>query len=106
MGNVRQKSGTVSCQLRVAVTLVILALLAFTTIRTTPLYFGSGVDSSISKLHPKQRHFCASEFGWTAPVLQITFVPVEFAEVVPLQSGEPPHEPSFPRCSDLPPPLA
>lgn len=95
-----------SCQSQVAVALVILVLLAFTTIRTTPIYLGSGVSSSLSNEHPKQRQFCASEFGWTTPVLPIAFVPIEFFEVVSLKSGELPRECSFPRCSDLPPPVA
>jgi len=64
-----QRAGIASNRSRVAVVLVIFALLAFTTIRTSPLSTGLEPGSSLSKTTPKQRHLSVQEIVWAIPVL-------------------------------------
>lgn len=92
---------------KVAVGLVILALLAFTTVRTSPIHSGHEPGCSLSSLHPKQRHFRTSTLSWTEPVLlQTAAIPVMPGEALPAESLNLPRECFFARCSDLPPPAA
>ena len=107
MSRAVQESGIVRCSPRLAVAFVVLALLAFTTIRTSPLSSGFGPGSSLSTTHPKQRQFSASDFSWTAPVLTRTAVTsLEYGNVIPDEFEYPPREYFSERCSDLPPPTA
>lgn len=105
VGCARQCSGRVSRRSKAAVAMVILALLAFTTIRTSPLYTGLESGSSLSSTHPKQRQFRVSEVSWTAPVLsQATMAPLPSGDAVLPECPDLPRECFFARCSDLPPP--
>lgn len=71
---------------RLAVALVIFALLAFTTIRTTPLTSGHESGASLSKTTPKQRYLSVREIDWTLPVVSdLTFVIFDRHDVVPTQ---------------------
>lgn len=80
------RAGTVSAKARVAVALVIFALLAFTTIRTSPLTAGDESGSSLSKTTPKQRHMSVKEIDWTPPVvIHPLVVRFDFSEVVPAE---------------------
>ena len=85
---------------------VLLSLLLFTTVRTSPIYGAPGTESSLSKTHPKQRHFVASVF--TPVVLRADGPPPEqeHGNVLPHVAGESHRKCFFPRCSDLPPPIA
>jgi hypothetical protein len=101
-----QSGAITTSRSRVAVVLVILALLAFTTIHTSPLSSGIEPGSSLSKTTPKQRHLSVQEIAWTFPVLC-------FLEQIPLRNESvPPTEPDAVcfdhfsgRYFNLPPPL-
>lgn len=87
--------------------LVIFALLAFTTIQSSPLSPGIAPGSSLSKTTPKQRHLSVQEIAWTFPVLS-------FLEQIPVENGPVPPAKPHAACFDhfsgryfsLPPPLA
>jgi hypothetical protein len=49
---------------------VILALLAFTVIYTSPLTAGLESGSALSKSTPKQRNLLVQEIAWELPLLQ------------------------------------
>lgn len=107
MSRAVEESGIAGCRPRLAVAFVVLALLAFTTIRTSPLSTGFGPGSSLSTTHPKQRQFSASDFNWTAPVLTRTAVTsLDYGNVLPEGFEYLPREYLSERCSDLPPPTA
>lgn len=63
------RGGIASGKSRLAVALVIFALLAFTTIRTSPLTTGLEPGASLSKTTPKQRHLSVREMDWTLPLV-------------------------------------
>lgn len=105
MGGAKQSSGTVSRRSRIAAVLVVLSLLAFTTIRTSPI-FGPETGSSLSKTHTKQRQFYATDFCAPMPVVVSWPPPAEEHHLVSFKQDELPRECFFPRCSDLPPPTA
>jgi hypothetical protein len=102
-----QRGGIAASRSRVAVVLVVFALLAFTTIHTSPLSTGITPGSSLSKTTPKQRDLSVQEIVWTFPVLG-------FLEQMPLENGPvPPTKPDAfyfdhfsGRYFSLPPPLA
>jgi len=95
------------CRPRVAVLLVILALLVFTTVCTSPITGGSGPGTSLSQTTPKQRHLAVRDVGWTAPVeAHVTLVALDCGRVVAVEFDPYSHEVLFPRCTDLPPPVA
>jgi hypothetical protein len=102
-----QSGGIAASRSRVVVMLVIFALLAFTTIHSSPLSSGIAPGSSLSKTTPKQRHLSVQELDWVFPVLS-------FLEQVPLCHGPVPPSQPDPVCFDhfsgryfnLPPPLA
>jgi hypothetical protein len=102
-----QNGGIAASRSRVAVVLVIFALLAFTTIHTSPLSSGIAPGSSLSKTTPKQRHLSVQEIAWTFPVLG-------YLEYIPLENGPVPPVKLIVVCFDhfsgryfsLPPPLA
>jgi hypothetical protein len=103
----RSNPAVVGRRTQVIVTaLVLLSLLVFTTVRTAPIYGAPGPESSLSKTHPKQRHFVASVF--TPVVLHAVGSPPEQEDgnVLPHVAGEPHRECFFPRYTDLPPPLS
>jgi hypothetical protein len=107
MSRVAQRCRIESCRPRVVVALVILILLAFTTIRTSPISAHVGSGSSLSATTPKQRQFSASELSWAIPVLVQTAVASrEYGDVVPERFDDLPRPYFFTRCSDLPPPTA
>jgi hypothetical protein len=87
--------------------LVILALLVFTTIRTSPISAGLGPGSSLSSTTPKQRQFIASDLGSIPPALvQAEIAPLEQGQAVPAEFDVASQQVFFARCSDLPPPSA
>jgi hypothetical protein len=89
------------------VALVILALLAFTTIRTSPISAGVGASSSLSTTTPKQRQFYASHFSLTTPVLvQTAAAALDYGYLVPEEPGDLPEIDFFGRYFSLPPPAA
>jgi len=47
---------------RLAVAMVLFALLVFTCVRTSPLNLGVGSGSELSKTTPKQRNLCVTQF--------------------------------------------
>jgi hypothetical protein len=99
------QGGIESCRLRIVVTLVILALLAFTTIRTSPISAGIGPSSSLSAATSKQRQFTVTDLSWIAPpLLPIVIARADNVEVVPAEFDDLPRRAFFPHCSDLPPP--
>ncbi len=101
------KSKSIQCQSRIAVVLVILALLAFTTIRTSPITADYGSGSSLSKSIPKQRHLSVEDFVWTATALcRLAFVSVDYGNVVPLEPNKRFLDPLSGRYFSLPPPIA
>jgi len=107
VNRVAQRCKIESCRPRVVVALVILVLLAFTTIRTSPISAGVGPGSSLSATNPKQRQFSVDGLSWTTPVLvQTEFTSLDYANVFPEKPGDLPRPNIFNRCSDLPPPTA
>jgi hypothetical protein len=102
-----QRGGIVSGRSRIAVALIIFALLAFTTIRTSPISAGIGPGSSLSDSTPKQRHFLDEDFVSTSPVLvELAVAPVNYDNVVPTEFNELPPDHFFGRYFNLPPPTA
>ena len=102
-----QGTGVVSSRSRVTIALVIFALLAFTTIRTSPLSAGLGSGSALSKTTPKQRHLSAQEIAWTFPVLRILSpAPLDFCNVVPSELNDLSFDHFSGRYFNLPPPTA
>lgn len=80
------KTGIASGRSRVAVMMLIFALLAFTTIRTSPLTTGLEPGASLSKTTPKQRYLSVKEIDWMIPVVtQPTIVHFDFEEVIPAE---------------------
>jgi hypothetical protein len=107
VGRKLQRSRIASCRPRVAVAVVILAFLIFTTVRTSPITTGVGPGSSLTSTTPKQRNFAISQFSLAGLVLVRTLVPPPSysALAVPAEFKALPRECFFPRCSDLPPPV-
>jgi hypothetical protein len=84
-----------------------LALLAFTTIRTSSISTGIGPEASLSKTTPKQRQFSARDFSWTTPVLVQTAIrPLHYDYVDPEGFRVLPHFYFCGRYFSLPPPAA
>jgi hypothetical protein len=103
--NTAEHRGLLNRPTRLAVALVVLALVAFTSVRTTPLYSGLEPGSSLSTTHTKQRQFRCCDVGFIPPRV------VEFGPVAQVCAHLPVSTPAsgvlqcfFPRCSDLPPP--
>ena len=97
----------VNCRSRVAVALVILALLAFTTIRTSPISAGTEPGSTLSKTTPKQRKLSVEDFVWTATALTcLEFVPADYGRVVMREPAAPRPKQFLGRYFTLPPPIA
>jgi hypothetical protein len=87
--------------------LVILALLAFTTIHTSPLSSGVAPGSSLSKTTPKQRHLSVQEMAWTFPVLSyLDYIPLDNGPVPPAKRDALCFDHFSGRYFSLPPPLA
>ena len=102
-----QRAGIASNRSRVAVVLVIFALLAFTTIRTSPLSTGLEPGSSLSKTTPKQRHLSVQEIVWAIPVLSsVAIVRFDYGEVVPAEISDFSCDFFSGRYFNLPPPTA
>lgn len=96
---------------RAAVVLTVLALLTYTTVRTSPITAGLAPGSSFSSktlnssVSLKQRQFSFDDFNWTALVLtQIAPVPQGGHDVVPAESEDFPRRQFQGRYFDLPPP--
>jgi hypothetical protein len=89
------------------VALVILALLTFTTIRTSPISTGSEPGSSLSKTTPKQRTLSVDDVSLALPVLvKLAVAPPDYGNVVPAEFNDIPAD-FFPgRYFSLPPPTA
>lgn len=103
--NTAERRGLLNRPTRLAVALVVLALMAFTCVRTTPLYSGLEPGSSLSTTHTKQRQFLCCDVGFIPPRVAV-FGPVA-QECAHMAISTP--TPGvflcfFPRCSDLPPP--
>jgi hypothetical protein len=97
----------VSRRSQLAVAVVIFALLAFTTIHTSPLSTGLEPGSSLSKTTPKQRHLSVKEIAWVFPVLsQLAFISCEYDVAVPLELDEFIPERLAGRYFNRPPPIA
>ena len=60
---------SITLRSRLAVAMVIFALLAFTCVRTSPLNLGVGAGSELSKTTPKQRNLCVTQFQIAPPPL-------------------------------------
>ncbi len=98
-------SGVLNRPAKLAVALVVLALVVFTCVRTTPLYSGLEPGSSLSTTHNKQRQFRCCDMGFIPPPVGV-FGPVaelcaHLPEATPVPGA---FQCFFPRCSDLPPP--
>jgi hypothetical protein len=92
---------------RIAAVVLILALLAFTTIRTSALNTGFGPGSSLAKTTPKQRHSRQQDFAWTQPALNLTtLVVLDSGDVIPAESNDPISDHFLGRYFSLPPPKA
>jgi hypothetical protein len=103
----RHICGIESCRPRVVVALVVLSLLAFTTIRTSPISAGVGPSSSLSNTTPKQRHFSVTNFSLATPLLiQTDTAPLDHGNVVPAETESLPRVEFYGRYFSLPPPLA
>lgn len=102
-----QRNRIVSGRLRVAVAFVIFALLAFTTIHTSPISAGFGPSSSLSKTTPKQRQSTVQDLAWAPPVLaMLTVVPLDYGNVFPADFNDPSSDHFSGRYFSLPPPRA
>lgn len=96
-----------SSRARIAVALVLFALLAFTTVRTSPISSGFGPDSSLSKTTPKQRQLLNPDFVFTSLVfVQLAIAPRDFGNVVPAKLNNLPAHHFRGRYFSLPPPTA
>jgi hypothetical protein len=92
---------------RVAVALVILALLAFTTVRTSPLSTGLEHGSSLSKTTPKQRQLSVKKIVWTFPLLNdLAIVSLDYGDVIPVKLADFSCDHFSGRYFSLPPPVA
>jgi hypothetical protein len=102
-----QRGVIVSGRSRIAVALIIFALLAFTTIRTSPISPGFGPGSSLSKTTPKQRQFLDEDFVWTSPVLvQLAVTLRDCGKAVVAECNDLPTRHFRGRYFSLPPPTA
>jgi hypothetical protein len=92
-----------------AVLLVLLALLLFTTVRTSPIYAGpesSSHGSSLTKTPLKQRHLLATEFVWIAPILDLFGSAPRFvSRHIPAPHDDTRVDWFTGRCYDIPPPV-
>lgn len=92
---------------RIAAVLIVLTLLAFTTIRTSPISAGFEPSSSLSKTTTKQRQLSVQDIGWIPPVVSLlAVVPDDCGDVVPAHSHDLASRPFFGRYFNLPPPTA
>lgn len=91
---------------RLVVCLIVLVLLAFTSIRTSPVTtaFESG-HSVASKVLPKQRHLSAAHSFWVQPIFSvITPVRVFCSTLHAREASDASANYSFGRYFNLPPP--
>jgi hypothetical protein len=89
------------------VALVVLALLTFTTIRTSPISAGSEPGSSLSKTTPKQRKLSVDDVSLTLPVLvKLAVAPPDYGNVVPAEFNDISSDYFSDRYFSLPPPAA
>jgi len=92
-----------------AVLLVVLALLLFTTVRTSPIYAGpesSSHGSSLTQTHLKQRHLLGTDFVWVAPILELFGSAPRFvSRHIPAPNDDPRVDWFAGRCYDIPPPV-
>jgi hypothetical protein len=85
--------------------MLIFALLAFTTIRTSPLTTGLESGASLSKTAPKQRYLSVKEIVWTLPVVsEPTIVRFDFEELIPAEPDSLRRAQFSGRYFSLPPP--
>ena len=88
-----------------AIVLVVLSLLVFTTVHTSPLFDGVGTTHSQTTL--KQRQSTIPDFACCRPVLDLmALVPLACGDLVCAESEDPFSSPSFGRYFNLPPPAA
>jgi len=107
VGGATERVRIVSSRSHVAIALVILALLAFTTIRTSPLSTGLEPGSSLSKTTSKQRHLSIKKIVWTFPLLNnLAIVPLDYGDVIPVKLAEFSFDHFSGRYFSLPPPIA
>jgi hypothetical protein len=107
VGRAMQSCRIVSGRTRVAAVLVVFALLAFTTIRTSPISAGFGPSSSLSKTTPKQRQLSIDEISWATPVVsQSAVAPRDCGNVVPAEFNDLSPDHFCGRYFSLPPPAA
>lgn len=100
-----QRGKSVTGRSLAAIVLVVLSLLVFTTIHTSPL--DAGVGSTLSQTSPKQRQSTIPDFAWCRPVLDLmVLVPLACGDLVCAESEDPFSSPSFGRYFNLPPPAA
>lgn len=102
-----QNNKIVNGRSQVAVALVIFALLAFTTIHTSPISTGFGPSSQLSKTTPKQRQSTVQDLSWTPPALELlTVVPQDYGNVFPAEFNHLSSDHFSGRYFNLPPPRA